>query len=438
VYQNSFEMSGLASNVPLDPRTAEQDAKLNPTLTQQGLLGQIIDIWQHIFVLCYSRTCDVHSAQGAADGRRMWWPSIQDRITVVDAAKLDAENRDIIEWAGCNLPNRSAGRSGEPAIQDPCRHAGPTSGGKDWRRNAKHQLTILLAHLTLIETAAKLGLQDVLILEADLVPTLAVARLSPNATHATRVAQRMRDALDTRPWSVMRMSGMFYSKEYAAKISDQRLGCSRRCHCTPWGGSALIRPLVPRMRFCQVAPAPSPTDQILPMLGLLDSWCDVRDSAAYAVHKSAYKPFIEYLHRLRALPGWLKDGSIQVPSFDAWMPHALPNIYVLPSLVSQPSIGSQGQSALLRQKSALQYMRVCAMGRQKMLSADKPRSKPMKLSSWATRHLYVLKDKLLTRQIRWHTRKEDGQSNDHLQGYSYEYEPDAGNKGKKSRLFHAT
>jgi hypothetical protein len=389
-------MAGLASNVPLDLRVAEHDSKLNPTLTRQGLLGQFIDNWKHIFVLCYRRSCDVHRAQGAADGQRMWWPDIQERITVVDAAQLDAINHEIIQWAGCDLPNRTAGRSGEPTSQDPCRHAGPTSGGKDWRRNTKHTLTALLAHLTLIEMAATRELRDVLILEADIVPTLAVARLSPNATHATHVAQRMRQALDSKPWSVMRLSGMFYSKEYATKTPERRLSCSRRCHCSPWEGSALVTPLAPRMHFCQVAPSQSPSDQILPMLERLDSWCDVRDSAAYAVRSSAYKPFIDYLYRLRALPGWLKDGSIHVPSVDAWIPHALPNIYVLPTLVSQPSIGSQGQSAQLRQKSALQYLRVCAREHQMAPSADMPRSKPMKLSAWATRHLYVLKDRLLT------------------------------------------
>ncbi len=137
------------------------------------------------------------------------------------------------------------------------------------------------------------------------------------------------------------------------------------------------------------------------MIARLDSWCDVRDTAAYAVHHSAYEKFTSFLNRLRSLPAWLRHGSLDVPAIDNWLPHALPCVYVLPTLVSQPSTAnnSQGATALLRQKSALGFMNVCVHARGRRRREERAPAwmesrhvgRTMKLSSFATRHLYVLK-----------------------------------------------
>ena len=57
---------------------------------------------------------------GDADGRRVWWPAVQRRVDVFDGADLDRRNIDVVRWAGCDLANRSAGRSGEPVTREPC------------------------------------------------------------------------------------------------------------------------------------------------------------------------------------------------------------------------------------------------------------------------------------------------------------------------------
>ena len=137
----------LARNVPLSA-----SADHNPVLRSSSVLGQFLDSWESIFVLCYRESCRVHSPEGAADGRRMWWPSIQPRVVAFDAADIDRKYADVVRWSGCDLPDAPAGRSGEVATREPCSFARPGGGG-DWRRTSKHRLLALLAHLALVEEA---------------------------------------------------------------------------------------------------------------------------------------------------------------------------------------------------------------------------------------------------------------------------------------------
>ena len=384
----------LARNVPLSAST-----EYNPVLTRTGLLGRFLETWEHIFVLCYRESCPVHSPAGAADGRRMWWPQVQHRVSVFDAADLDRQNIEVIKWAGCNLPNRSAGRSGDPAKEDACVFT-RRAGGADWRRTSKHRLQALLAHLTLVDFAAQRNLSNVLILEADAVQSLAVEELSRDPELAIHVARRMGQAFATQPWSIARFSGMFYSKEYAPAAPGGLHGrrhertCSRKCSCQRWDGSSLVNSAASLPRMCKVPAAPSPSDRIMPMLEALHTWCDVRDTAAYAVHRSAFATFSAYLKRLRSLPSWLQNNAIDVPAIDNWLPHTFPCIYVLPTLVTQPSFAndSQGATGLMRQTSARNFLRYCGQRTAAtVLQSDPAKHRPMKLSSFATRHLYVIK-----------------------------------------------
>jgi hypothetical protein len=128
------------------------------------------------------------------------------------------------------------------------------------------------------------------------------------------------------------------------------------------------------------------------MVDALHTWCDVRDTAAYAVHRSAFATFSAYLKRLRSLPSWLQNNAIDIPAIDNWLPHTLPCIYILPTLVTQPSFAndSQGATGLMRQTSARNFLRYCGQ-RTPVLQGEPPNHRPMKLSSFATRHLYVIK-----------------------------------------------
>ena len=383
----------LANNVPLSAR-----ADLNPVLSRYSLLGRFLEKWERIFVLCYKESCAVHRPNGGADGRRMWWPAVQRRVVIFDGAELDEKNIDMLRWAGCALTNTTAGRASELTAAEPCRfnHRG---GGADWRRTSKHRLATLLAHLTMVEQAAKLNLSRVLILEADAVPTQAGDHLSRNRTHALHVAHRMGRALATNMWSVLRLSGMFYSQEYAPSRNGER-SCTRHCLCSRWKGNALVKPLKPDFHFCKVAPAPKRSDMIVPMLEDMNTWCDVRDTAAYAVHQSAFAVFVAYLNRLRGLPSWLRNGANDVPAIDNWLPHTFPCVYVFPTLVSQPTTetDSQGATGTLRQRSARNFEHYCLKhGKQALAGSLKPpRVRRMKLTHFATRHLYVLSDHVIS------------------------------------------
>ncbi len=246
----------LASNVPL---TA--DARVNPLLTRTSLLGRLLESYDQIFVLCNRATCDVHSPTGAADGRRMWWPGIQRRVVTFDAENLDREHHSILLWAGCDQQKRSSARDGGRITTKMCSSFSRAGGGNDWRRTSRHRLAALLAHLRLVAEAAKRNLTSIMILEADAVPALAVDRLSHNKSHALLLARQMQHALSVHPWKVLRLSGMFYTQEYAPKPpagvrgagkGTSARGCSSQCACRLWAGSVHTEPMAPDMKLCEV------------------------------------------------------------------------------------------------------------------------------------------------------------------------------------------
>jgi hypothetical protein len=406
----------VAHNVPLSANPVH-----NPELTNYGLLGRFLETWERIFVLCHRKTCAVHRPEGGPDGRRMWWPSIQRRVVVFDAADLDHANRHILRWAGCERANQSVHQQLQKE-SEPCVFQ-QRGGGNDWRRTSKHRLAALLAHLTLVERAAQLKLSNVLILEADVVPTMAVAQLSDNRTRALLAAGALSRALQRQKWSILRLSGMFYSQEFAPGVRPAHgtratRRCSRQCLCSSWKGGAEVQAVLPQLRTCEVAGASKSSDQIMPMVADMNAWCDVRDTAAYAVHGSSYDRFSSYLQRLRALPQWLRNGANDVPAIDNWIPHAFSNLYVLPTLATQPSVAndSQGATALLRQTSAQHFKHFCARSLDDATPYPSPLShsahrdpkhanhvegkRAMKLSTFATRHLYVLNDRALGRSER--------------------------------------
>jgi hypothetical protein len=384
----------LAANVP-----NSASAEHNPSLTRGSVLGRFLETWESIFVLCYRESCRVHTPAGDGDGRRVWWPSIQRRVVIFDAADLDQRNADIIAWAGCNVANAPAGRSGEVATREPCRFAGPGGGG-DWRRTAKHRLMALLAHLTLVEEASRRNLTRIMILEADAVSSLANEELSSDQQRASAVSRELGRAFasGSTPWSVLRLSGIFYSQEYAPRVpSGTSRRCSLQCRCVAWAGGRALAAVSRFPMLCHVAADPTPSDTILPMVKRLNHWCDIRDTSAYAVHQTAYGEFSALLRRLRGRPAWLRDGANHVPAIDNWLPHAIPSVYALPTLVSQPYAAndSQGATALMRQTSARQFAQWCAGGGESAgpgTAVGRSRSKPMKLAAFATRHIYLMKE----------------------------------------------
>ena len=71
----------------------------------------------------------------------------------------------------------------------------------------------------------------------------------------------------------------------------------------------------------------------MPPLARGTDTCDLRDSAAYAVHRSAYPHFLALLAELRSLPEWIRNDTFDIPHIDIWLPHYFSNLYVLPPLI---------------------------------------------------------------------------------------------------------
>ena len=353
----------IAAAVPVAANRAANaysvaSSSLTPALNNRTLLGNLMETaFDRIFVLCFNKTCTSHTPEGDPQRGRVWWPSIQERVVTFDGKDIDHQNAAVLQFAGCNTHRC-------PVSQRRIKRAtGPRDERLRWVTQAKHRVVALLSHLTLVEHAAKLNLTSVLIVEADFVRA-AISEGYMRHTYPTSllVAQRMREALAMHSWSVARLSiGM---TALPARRLDNRTTCATPCICREWAGSAHVAAAAKMPKMCVVDSAPKPSFNASHMESLMSGtkMCDMRDSAAYAVHRSAYPHFLALLAELRRLPEWLRNETIDVPHIDVWLPHYFDNLYILPPLVSQQSKNSQSPAAAA-QKNGARFARLCYQSR---------------------------------------------------------------------------
>ena len=379
-------------------------ASLNPAMDASALLGQLADTaFERIFVLCFNHTCDAHTSAGVPGRGRVWWQSIQDKVTIFDGHIIDRQHKAIFDWAGCTQRKCPVSRTKLGSL---AKHGAKHQDLKLWRDGSFHRLAALISHLALVEQAAKLNLSNVLILEADFVRAVLgeqymTEKFKFNQSHTSSVAARVSAALSIHPWSIMRLSfsvnkGVAWGE--SRDENDTVVGitkCTRQCVCQEWSGTSLWQGLSKAPKMCVVpaswllSNAPNARLDVRPtgangstmqsaafmssamppfythrlrrheyLNQIRDYTCDLRDSAAYAVHHTAYEPFLALLHELRSKPLWLKNEVLEVPFIDIWLPHRFDNLYVLPQLVAQQSRTVAGWGAD-SQRDGIKFEKYC-------------------------------------------------------------------------------
>ena len=348
------------------------NAALNPALTNETLFGHLAEIaFDKIFIMCFNKTCASHSPDGDPNHGRVWWPSIQERVLTFDGRELDRQNSRVMQFAGCDSHRC-------PVSAEKLKRA---TGHKhelvQWRDHSKHRMAVLLSHLTMVEHAAKLNLTSVLILEADFVRAAISEKYVGSASKypaSLSVARRMRDALANYQWSIARFSigipGMPTTRV------NNHTTCHSSCVCREWNGSSHVN--VSHPKLCMVEPAAytSFNASTMPPITRAAPMCDLRDSSAYAVHRSAFPAFVAILQELRSLPEWLRNDTFDVPHIDIWLPHYFRNLYVLPPLIAQQSRTING-AGIGGQRNGMTFAHLCYEAKLNRSKAFRSDSEPV-------------------------------------------------------------
>jgi hypothetical protein len=241
------------------PRCDEASARPHVCPDPQHL-ATLAALFNSTFVLCAGRSCERHGRAAA------YWPPYM-HVEAFDGRELD---------------RTLARRHGAPvaALLGLAPSASPREAHLGYSR---HAARTLLAHLELIRHAARRGLPSVLILEADVRPLG-----GPSALPLAEL-----EALHRRlasPWSVVRISGLY--RHYSSSYRRPPAVCPPACRCVGLTAASA--------HVCEV-PAPRGMSAARGLVGVRgDAFCDVRDTAAYAVSARAYPALLRVRDRALA------------------------------------------------------------------------------------------------------------------------------------------
>lgn len=321
---------------------------------REAALTNFSRIFDAIHILCYNTSCD----QVRKPNHWSNHPEVRPRRHVFDGMKVDNRIIDRIknmtQYEG--VPVHPNGTLLDMVKRNPNYYVG-------------HRIRTLLAVLNSIVLAAASGVSNVLVLEVDTFPAIK-QHLSP------RELQQLQLHLRTKAWSVLRAGGTYY--EYTKNTNLER-PCPLRCACrvvSPW-----LR------RVCETrVPFPS-ADSSADMLwrnwkypdrgswaakqGFPNGGCLVKDTHAFAVHKSTFPVFERMLER--ALGRLATENSIRnlqrekgihalFPFIDIWLPARFDALHILPSIIGQERKAEVVKTSQIFQKQ-------CTF---KSLSADHP------------------------------------------------------------------
>ena len=253
-----------------------------------GTLEDVMLLFNRTAILCHSKNCERHRPSA-----KYWSADVYSRLEIFEATRFDHElERRVYGSAVGEL----LGLRGKFA-RDPQR-------SREFI-GAWHRVRALLATLEVVHWAEQQGLDSVLVMEGDVRP---VPRNQLNQDEVQVLRARLQSA-ESR-WSVVRLGGYFHSfSRYRGRVQrDPSISsaCPTECACSGGGRAAAMsealsaaqsgaaeltatHPLtkaLPRPRLCEVA-APAATD------GAWNTapFCNVKDSVAFAVHRSAYPTF---------------------------------------------------------------------------------------------------------------------------------------------------
>eukprot|EP00966_Prymnesium_polylepis_P293407 6776869-Prymnesium_polylepis.1 len=360
--------AALAANAYPETLGRKASPRYSPALHNETLLGGLVTAFDAIYILCFKHTCAVHRPSGDSAGRRVWWDAVQPRVNVFDGADIDRQHAHLFEGFNLEPPPDATVKRRRP-LPVGRRLDGKDWARKDWNRNVLHRLRPLMAHLALVDHAARRELGSVLILEADFVRAALSEYLVQKMDRAAGVAapdpvahaSAARKALWTHPWSLFRLGGIPYNY---ARTGQKSTVCTSACRCEHWSGSSVMDAVAKHPRFCVVKRANATSYYNATVMPPHVQWpeyrgCDFRDSSGYAVHASAFpqfRAFLEELKRNRHL--WFAENGNAVPFIDVWLPHAFDSLYVLPSLVAQAS-RTQSSPGIMAQRKTHDFERRC-------------------------------------------------------------------------------
>jgi len=320
---------------------------------EAGAVGNFALEFDRTFVLCAGLSCHRHRTG-------YWPPDVHSRLNLFEADELDSmlavsAGPKVARLLGIGKYKFTGRWYEQPGTAE--------------FRYTRHRIVALLATLHLVKEAARRGLESVLILEGDVRPlsNLGLYSMAPDEVKA------LGHTLRRRPWSVLRLHGYFYPFAFSRKglhrmpANNGTFGpgeCPAACACKPVGEPVhkcrqptRMRGRYPErgsrcVRACEIAPAASGT-----------YGCVVKDTVAFAVHKRAYGAFLRQSHRaveaiervadqvtcnqgtcinknefeqLNETWGMSRsEWDAALPWFDVWLPQALPNIYIVPSIAAQ-------------------------------------------------------------------------------------------------------
>ena len=320
--------------------------RLAGPLDNSSLLGALLNrgICDRIFVLCLEEqrrkgdaTCNDHR-------RNIWWPSIQQRVTVFPAHNVDHAYAHVLNFS---------------------------LGARDVQsKKAKTKLRTFLSHLWLVNEAARQNLRSVLIVEAD-VRQAYMFHPYRSTSQINLLAGRLATALSTVQWSVLRLSAFFADPlvDWPKNATTHDEICKPQCVCRPWAPGALVQD--DTLSLCTVAAGPAAaTESRLPRTAEMWPFCRAWGSEGYMVHASAFPRFQSTYRWFLDQPAlgdasWIAHKSVRghgsdVPFVDDWLPAVFPNTYVIPSLVTQRG-NSRSSRGVQSMRSVHGFRKPCAM-----------------------------------------------------------------------------
>jgi len=259
------------------------------------MLAKLVEeVFDGTVLICFKERCNKHKSGGGT------WPSqAQTKIVIMDGANADRQ---------FNLENETS-----------------------------HIAGASINHLMAVELAFSRGWQNVLILEDDIKET---GLLHNSAEFISAIRQ----LLSTRSWS-----GLKFTASYRRFLEKSGMSCLLNCLCESvpeWNETQSVSVCQTRARG-QIYSAINPlengahsTVRYRKDINNFNDHCDFRNSAAYALHASAFGPFMALLEDMKKVRSggsateW--EDMKQIAGIDRFVSANVPTmLHVLPHMLAQ-------------------------------------------------------------------------------------------------------
>jgi len=263
-----------------------------PSQGEVNTLSKLVEeVFDGAIILCFEERCNRHKTGGG-----IWPPQAQSKIVIINGADTDRE---------FGLENET-----------------------------NHRVGASTNHLMAVEAAASRGWNNVLILEDDIQETGLVR-------NSAEFVSAVKEFLSKRSWSGLKLTASYHN---CSEMGKEKLSCKLNCLCESvpeWIN-------VQNISVCQTSAGNllevGAHSMVRYRTNIEDftNHCDFRSSAAYALHASAFGPFMALLEDLRkarwggSFEQWRGSDARNVIFIDKFVAVNVPNmLHVLPLLVLQ-------------------------------------------------------------------------------------------------------